>query len=131
MPILRRQKRSETFRVRLTDAEHGALRSLAQRTGICRSRLARKAIRELVTGNVDLLQHEQQAVLELARQMRLIGVNLNQIARQLNRGDGATSALAESVEALRERLTDCECEFAWRRQVAAARARTVPEYGRG
>ena len=129
MPVLRRQKRSETFRVRLTDAEHGALQSLAQRTGICRSRLARKAIRELVTGNVDLLQHEQQAVLELARQMRLIGNNLNQIARQLNRGDGPSRVLAESVELLRERLT--ECEFAWRRQVAAARARSVPEYGRG
>ena len=128
MPILRRQKRSETFRVRLTDAEHGALLSLPRRTGIARSRLARKALRELVTGNLDLLQHEQQAVLELARQMRLIGVNLNQIARQLNRGDGASRALAESVELLRERLT--ECEFAWRRQVAAARARSVPEYGR-
>jgi len=129
MPILRRQKRSETFRVRLTDAEHGALLSLSRRTGIARSRLARKALRELVTGNVDLLQHEQQAVLELARQMRLIGNNLNQIARQLNRGDGASATLAESVELLRERLI--ECEYAWRRQVAAARARTVPEYGRG
>jgi hypothetical protein len=32
------------------------------------------------------------------------------------------------IEALREQLT--ECEFAWRRQVAAAPARTVPEHGR-
>jgi hypothetical protein len=128
MPALRRQKRSETFRLRLTDAEHGALISLSQRTGICRSRLARKALRELVTGNVDLLNREQQAVLELARQMRLIGINLNQIARQLNSGEAASRSLAETIENLREALS--ESEYAWRRQVAAARARTVPEHGR-
>lgn len=127
MPALRRQKRSETFRLRLTDAEHGALFALSQRTGICRSRLARKALRELITGNVDLLENEQYAVLELARQMRLIGVNLNQLARQLNRGDGEARGLAEQIEALREVLK--ENEFAWRRQVAAARARSVPEHG--
>ena len=128
MPALRRQKRSETFRLRLTDAEHGALLALSQRTGICRSRLARKALRELVTGNVDLLESEQYAVLELARQMRLIGINLNQIAHQLNRGDGASNGLAERIDELREVLK--EHEFAWRRQVAAARARSVPEHGR-
>jgi len=128
MPALRRQKRSETFRLRLTDDEHGALISLSQRTGICRSRLARKALRELVTGNVDLLNREQQAVLELARQMRLIGINLNQIARQLNSGETASRSLAETIEKLREALS--ESEYAWRRQVAAARARTVPEHGR-
>lgn len=128
MPALRRQKRSETFRLRLTDAEHGALLVLSQRTGICRSRLARKALRELVTGNVDLLEGEQYAVLELARQMRLIGINLNQIAHQLNRGDGASRGLAERIEELREALK--ENEFVWRRQVAAARARSVPEHGR-
>lgn len=127
MPALRRQKRSETFRLRLTDAEHDALLALSQRTGICRSRLARKALRELITGNVDLLESEQYAVLELARQMRLIGVNLNQIARQLNCGDGASRDLALRIEALREALK--EQEFVWRRQVAAARARNVPEHG--
>ncbi len=69
---------------------------LANRTGIRASRLARKAIRELVTGGVDLLNREQQAVLELARQMRLIGINLNQIARQMNRGDGSSRSLGRS-----------------------------------
>jgi len=128
MPALRRQKRSETFRLRLTDAEHGALLALSQRTGICRSRLARKALRELITGNVDLLEGEQYAVLELARQMRLIGINLNQIAHQLNRGDGASHELAERIDELREVLR--EHELARRRQVAAARARSVPEHGR-
>ncbi|MDB5968516.1 MAG: hypothetical protein JWQ90_966 [Hydrocarboniphaga sp.] len=128
MPALRRQKRSETFRLRLTDAEHEGLLALSARTGIRRSRLARKALRELITGNVDLLEREQHAVLELARQMRLIGVNLNQIARQLNRGEAPGRALVETVEQLA--LIYNEGEFTWRRLVAAARARTVPEHGR-
>ncbi len=128
MPALRRQKRSETFRVRLTDAEHEGLLALSTRTGILRSRLARKALRELITGDVHLLEHEQHAVLELARQMRLIGINLNQVARQLNQGNDPGRALAETVEKLA--LTYNEGEFTWRRMVAAARARTVPEHGR-
>ena len=127
-PVRRRAKRSETLQTRLTVEEHAALHRLATRTGIRASRLARKAIRELVTGGVDLLNREQQAVLELARQIRLVGVNLNQIARHLNRGDGASRSLAETMLELREALT--ESEYTWRRMVAAARARTVPEHGR-
>lgn len=125
---MRRQKRSEKFRLRLTEDELNGLQELAARTGINRSRLARKALRELVTGNVDLLEREQHAVLELARQMRLIGINLNQVARQLNQGNDPGRALAETVEKLA--LTYNEGEFTWRRMVAAARARTVPENGR-
>jgi hypothetical protein len=128
MPAIRRQKRSETFRVRLTEAEHEGLLALSVRTGIRRSRLARKALRELITGNVDLLEREQWAVLDLARQMRLIGINLNQVARQLNRGEDPGRALGEAIEKLT--LAYNEGEFRWRRMVAAARARTVPEHGR-
>ena len=127
-PVRRRAKRSEALQTRLTAEEHAALRHLSARTGIRASRLARKAIRELVTGGVDLLNREQQAVLELARQIRLVGINLNQIARHLNRGDGTSRSLADTITELREALT--ESEFTWRRLVAAARARTVPEYGR-
>lgn len=65
---------------------------------------------------------------EIARQMRLIGVNPNQVARQLNRRDDPGRALAENVENLTAAYS--EGEFAWRRLVAAARARTVPEHGR-
>lgn len=127
-PASRRVKRSEKFRLRLTDDELDGLQALAARTGINRCRLARKALRELITGGVDLLDREQQAALEVARQMRLIGVNLNQVARQLNRGDDPGRALAETVEKLAAAYNDGE--FAWRRLVAAARARTVPEHGR-
>jgi hypothetical protein len=127
-PVRRRAKRSETLQTRLTAEEHSALRHLSDRTGIRASRLVRKAIRELVTGGVDLLNREQQAVLELARQMRLIGVNLNQIARHLNRGDSDSHGLRRSIEELRQALT--ESEYTWRRLIATARARTVPEYGR-
>lgn len=127
-PVRRRAKRSEVVQTRLTVDERAALRRLSARTGIAASRLSRKAIRELVTGGIDLLNREQQAVLELARQIRLVGVNLNQIARHLNRGDSASRSLAETILELREALT--ESEYTWRRLVAAARARTVPEHGR-
>ncbi|GAC1632161.1 MAG: hypothetical protein NVS9B10_26310 [Nevskia sp.] len=121
-------KRSETFRLRLTADEHAALQTLSARTGICRSRLARKAIRELVTGNVDLLQREQIAALEVARQLRHIGVNLNQIARHLNAEGRVGKSLSAEVAALRTAVEDSE--YGWRGLVAAARARSVPEYGR-
>jgi hypothetical protein len=121
-------KRSETFRLRLTAEEHAALQGLSARTGICRSRLARKAIRELVTGGVDLLQREQIAALEVARQLRRIGVNLNQIAHHLNSDGQPGKSLSVEVAALRAAVEDSE--YGWRGLVAAARARSVPEYGR-
>ena len=127
-PLVRRQKRSEKLRLRLTEDELRGLQQLAAQTGINRCRLARKALRELVTGGVDLLDREQMAVMELARQMRLIGVNLNQIARQINGGDAPSRALAVIVEQLASTCNDSE--FTWRRLVATARARTVPEHGR-
>jgi len=126
--LVRHQKRSEKFRLRLTDDELEGLNALAARTGINRCRLARKGIREIITGGVDLLDREQMAVMELAKQMRLIGINLNQIARQLNLGKDPGNSLAETVEKLA--LTCNEGEFTWRRMVASARARTVPEHGR-
>ncbi|WP_299691664.1 plasmid mobilization relaxosome protein MobC [Hydrocarboniphaga sp.] len=127
-PLARRQKRSEKLRLRLTEEELYGLQQLAVKTGINRCRLARKALRELVTGGVDLLDREQMAVMELARQMRSIGVNLNQVARQLNGGDAPGHALAEVVDQLASACS--ESEFTWRRLVATARARTVPEHGR-
>jgi len=103
-PVRRCAKRSEALQTRLTAEEHAALRRLSVRTGIRASRLSRKAIRELVTGGVDLLNREQQAVLELARQIRLAGINLNQIARHLNRGDSASRSLAETRGPDRKRI---------------------------
>lgn len=128
MPVSRRPKRSEALHLRLTRDEHAGLRALSSRTGIRRSRLARKALRELITGGVDLLERDQQATLELARQMRLIGVNLNQIARRVNQGESPSRALADVLDQFRAALR--ECEWTWRRQVAAARARIVVVAGR-
>lgn len=131
-PAPRRAKRSETFRLRLTTEELDALHALAKRTGINRSRLARKALRELVTGGVHLLDREQLAALEVARQLRQAGINLNQIARRLNQlaGDRATLAqLERDIAQLNEAVMRSEDH--WRRLVATARNRIVPEYGRG
>ncbi|MDB5977357.1 MAG: hypothetical protein JWR07_4117 [Nevskia sp.] len=128
LPVSCRPKRSEALHLRLTREEHAGLRVLSTRTGIRRSRLVRKALRELITGGADLLERDQQAVLELARQMRLIGVNLNQIARRVNQGEPPGRALADVLDQLRAALKDCE--WTWRRQVAATRARIVAVAGR-
>ena len=130
MPALRRQKRSETFRVRLTDHEHDGLLDLARRTGIPRSKLARKALRELITGGVHLLEREQIAALEVARQLRLIGINLNQIAKRLNQLAVDRDTLAQ-VKLENEQLQAAvmKSEDHWRGLVAMARTRAVPEYG--
>ena len=132
MPTLRRQKRSETFRLRLTEEEHGALLALTKRTGINRSKLARKALRELITGGVHLLDREQLAALEVARQLRQIGINLNQIARRLNQLSGDRDTLAQLRRDL-ERLEGAveHSEDRWHGLVAMARNRIVPEYGNG
>jgi len=131
-PALRRAKRSETFRLRLTTEELDGLQALAKRTGINRSRLARKALRELITGGVHLLDREQLAALEVARQLRQAGINLNQIARRLNQlaGDRATTRQLEHDLA---RLSEAvmHSEDRWRGLVAMARNRMVPEHGRG
>ncbi|MDB5973302.1 MAG: hypothetical protein JWR07_62 [Nevskia sp.] len=130
MPALRHQKRSETFRVRLTDHEHDGLLDLARRTGIPRSKLARKALRELITGGVHLLEREQLAALEVARQLRLIGINLNQIAKRMNQLAGDRDTLVQ-VRQENERLQSAvmESEDHWRGLVVMARTRAVPEYG--
>lgn len=129
-PAPRRPKRSEAFRLRLTTEELDALRALAKRTGINRSRLARKALRELVTGGVHLLDREQLAALEVARQLRQVGINLNQIARRLNQlaTDRATLVqLERDLAQLNEAVM--RSEDRWRGLVAMARNRIVPEYG--
>lgn len=130
-PASRRNKRSETFRLRLTTEELDALHALAKRTGINRSRLARKALRELVTGGVHLLDREQVAALEVARQLRQAGINLNQIARRLNQLAGDRATLMQLDRDL-ARLSDAvmRSEDRWRGLVAMARNRIVPEYGR-
>jgi chemotaxis protein histidine kinase CheA len=130
-PAPRRAKRSETFRLRLTTEELDALHALAKRTGINRSRLARKALRELVTGGVHLLDREQLAALEVARQLRQAGINLNQIARRLNQlaSDRATlRQLEQDLAQLNEAVM--QSEDRWRGLVAMARNRIVPEHGR-
>jgi hypothetical protein len=131
-PAPRRAKRSETFRLRLTTEELDGLQALAKRTGINRSRLARKALRELITGGVHLLDREQLAALQVARQLRQAGINLNQIARRLNQlaSDRATlRQLEHDLAQLSQAVMHSEDR--WRGLVAMARNRMVPEHGRG
>lgn len=115
----------------MTAEEMQRLKDVSAQTGINRSHLIRKAVRELLTGTVHLLEREQLAALEVARQLRLIGVNLNQIAKRLNQLDGDRDTLVcveRDIQKLQAAVMQSEDH--WRGLVAMARNRIVPEYGR-
>lgn len=124
----RRVKRSEVLRLRLQEAEWQGLRRLSDRTGINQSRLARKALRELVTGGVDLLEREQQQVLVLSRSLRSLQSDLKALSERSMTGDEEGAAVLEQLSRLQ--IWCAESDLRWRGLIAAARARTVPEHGR-
>jgi predicted DNA-binding protein len=130
-PALRPGKRSEKYRWRMTAEEMQRLKDVSAQTGINRSHLIRKAVRELLTGTVHLLEREQLAALEVARQLRLIGINLNQIAKRLNQLAGDRDTLERVQRDVQKVHAEVmEAEDHWRGLVVMARNRIVPEYGR-
>lgn len=124
----RRVKRSEAMRLRLRDTEWEGLDRLASRTGINKSRLARKALRELITGGVDLLEREQQAVLTLSKGLRALQFDLHELARHCELSGADADAVLAQLSCLEAWCA--ESDLRWRGLIAAARARTVPEHGR-
>lgn len=124
----RRLKRSETLRLRLRENEWAGLHHLAKTTGINQSRLARKALRELVTGGVDLLEREQLQVLELSRGLRALQSELGNLSVHCKDKGVDGSAVLKQLARLEAWCADSDLR--WRGLIAAARARTVPEHGR-
>ena len=124
----RRIKRSEAMRLRLRENEWEGLRRLAKTTGINKSRLARKALRELITGGVDLLEREQQEVLTLSHELRALRSELGALSAHYK--NARTDALVVLPQLARLEAWCAESDLRWRGLIAAARARTVPEHGR-
>lgn len=75
---------SQLISIRVSSAEKAALDVLSGRMGLSRSAAARKVLR-LASGFLEPDAELVQAVTDLARQVKAIGGNLNQIAAHLNR----------------------------------------------
>ena len=122
-------RRSHTLCVRLRPDEHAAFRRLAQTLGQPPSRVARRLIREAVTGGPDFFA---DGVLELraaSRELAAVGRNLNQLARAANRGAGlAGPEVSATLTAVRTRVN--AVDRVYRAAVRAAVRRTVVPLGR-
>lgn len=99
--------------VRITEADHAALSRMAQQFGTKPCRLMRKIICESAGMGPYLLDGELDIFREALRQVRAVGVNLNQLTRAVNAGktnwsseDSQTvQATARAIDSLRQELT--------------------------
>ena len=93
-----RPTRTRTHVVRFTDAEHADAVACATALGISLSRLCRSRAEALPPSQADL---------ELASEIQRIGVNLNQIAHQINAGNApGLEVILPVLEALNGELSE-------------------------
>ncbi|MCO5164541.1 MAG: MobC family plasmid mobilization relaxosome protein [Mesorhizobium sp.] len=85
-PRLRPERKGRTVHVRVTDDEHAAIEGAADAAGMTVSAFFRSLLLE-GAGVQPMLTDDDRAILAVLREdMRMIGVNLNQVARALNSG---------------------------------------------
>jgi hypothetical protein len=93
-----RPTRTRTHVVRFTDAEHADAVACAAALGISLSRLCRSRAEALPPSRADL---------ELASELRQIGINVNQIAHQINAGNApGLEVILPVLEALHGGLSE-------------------------
>ena len=85
-PKQRRRARTKSVRVRLSDEELAALVSYCEQNHITTSEGLRRMARAAAGFGPTFDGDARNAILEYVKQLRAIGVNLNQIARILNSG---------------------------------------------
>ena len=78
--------KSTVAHVRLTVDEAKAFEAAVRKVGQVRSRVLRRAIREIVTCGPDLFDDGLEEFSRLRFELRAIGRNLNQITRAINAG---------------------------------------------
>lgn len=98
-----RQKRTRRVETRVTPDELAAIDRFCKQAGVSRS----EALRWVAGGHARVVHETRNADVErLAAQARLIGVNVNQIARRLNGQGRLSPASAESLESALGRIRD-------------------------
>lgn len=92
-PELRARGRSEKVTIRLRDEDLSALDQACRSAGLRRTEWVVGLVRRRLLGRPQLSRAEAQALLEIRRDLRRIGVSLNQaVHAQHSRGEGAASA---------------------------------------
>ncbi len=113
---------SRVVHVRLPLNEHAAFTAAAIRLRESRSRLLRRAVRDIIGRPANLLDHELARLVEAVYQLKAVGRNLNQLMLAVHVGkvSVADAALLDSVRAS---VTDLDAKIA--ALVSASRLRGV------
>ena len=117
--------RSEALRVRLWPEEKAGLAQLAEILGETPSRVMRRLLREAINGGPDYFEDGRDDIRLMRRQLTALGRNLNQLIRQIYRGQlvagedvrRAVNACNVQVEAVRVvylRAVEAAAARAWR-----------------
>jgi hypothetical protein len=113
---------SHVIHVRLPITEHAAFIAAAIRLHEPRSRLLRRAVRDIIGQPANLLDHELAGLTDAVYQLKAVGRNLNQLMQAIHVGK-VTVADAAEVESVRASVASLDARIA--DLVAASRLRGV------
>ena len=83
-----KQRKGRLINVRVSDAEYSAIEEAAKSAGMSVSALFRSLLLEGAGVRPILTAEDRLIMAALLEDMRMIGINLNQVARSLNAGKG-------------------------------------------
>lgn len=86
--VAERGRKDRLINVRVTEAEHQAIEEAAKAAGMSVSAFFRSLLLEGAGVRPILTSEERLIMAALLEDMRMIGINLNQVARALNAGKG-------------------------------------------
>lgn len=101
---VRARGRSEKVTIRLKDEDLAALDAACRQAGLRRTEWVVGLVRRRLLGRPQLSRAEAQALLEIRRDLRRIGVNLNQALHALHSGRGEGAAFAKDLIAFRQEV---------------------------
>ena len=108
----RKKELSQVTHVRLPQSEHEQFVTASKRLGESRSRLLRRAVRDIIQRPAQLSDQELTALTEAVYQLNAVGRNLNQLVRAIHLGkvtvmEGAhVDTVLSAVAALDKRITE-------------------------
>lgn len=98
--LLKKQNKRNALYVRFSEEEMNTLKKVSQQSGVKPQALVKQAL--FKKGLKEPIMNHENSLLFI-KEIKRIGVNINQIAKQLN--SGFRSGWSDSVERCREELT--------------------------
>jgi hypothetical protein len=90
-------RRKPRLRTELSDADETRLQAAVALFGVPKAEVVRRLIRASVQAGPALSAENTRAIVELAQQVRMVGRNLSQILRAINRGQAVRIEDTEPV----------------------------------